>query len=61
MKVFVVCSNDFQERYGCYIDSVWSSKKKARKRRDELNETEPYSYNEPWYIEKRKLDEVGGY
>lgn len=57
MKVFIVCSSDLYEQYGCYIDSVWSKKKYAEKRQRTLNESHDYSYDEPWYIEKRKLDE----
>lgn len=55
MKVFIVCSNDLHEQYGCYIDSVWSKKKCAEKRQRTLNESEEYSYDEPWYIEKFNL------
>lgn len=59
MKVYIVCSNDVDERYGCYIDSVWAKRKKAENRQEELAASRPYE--ECWTIKKFKVGEKGDY
>jgi len=61
MQVYIVCSNDIDERYGCYIDSVWTDLMDANARRDALNEDERYSYEEPWTVEEYTANNTGDF